>query len=177
MSAFGALLLRTDDKWRVEEAYLDEFESVDDVVDFITDFEADVRLLLIEDSDAYAVLVRFDLDHTQAQIFLTDSNAAAEYPLAAMFAEEVEEVAFDSLDEDSEDDYDDDEDADEDAEVPLVLANDSAPSGDAALVADLGVPAERLVELSTKVGMLPMDVLEAVCEQVGCSEEFESVRG
>lgn len=56
-------------------------------------------------------------------------------------------------------------------------AHDSAPFGEADVVADLGVPAAALLGLCEHEGTLPVDVLHAVCERAGCGQVFEELRG
>jgi hypothetical protein len=42
---------------------------------------------------------------------------------------------------------------------------------------DLGIKAQVLIELAVQEGTLPIDLIEAVCERLGCLDEFEAVRG
>jgi putative tRNA adenosine deaminase-associated protein len=50
------------------------------------------------------------------------------------------------------------------------------PVGDAALLTDLGTSATELLELCAEEGLLPDDVLTAVCERAGCIDALEQVR-
>jgi putative tRNA adenosine deaminase-associated protein len=113
----------------------------------------------VEQDDEYAMLVRVDAA-AEPQIFLSDGHAADFYPLAAVVAEELEEIGEDVLD------------GDEDAPP----AHDSAPFGDAALVEDLGTSAAELLEMCAHEGTLPIDVIVAVCDKAGCADAFEAVR-
>jgi len=54
---------------------------------------------------------------------------------------------------------------------------DADPVGDADLLADLGVPARRLLALCARDGMLPGDVIAEVCQTIGCGDEVEELRG
>ncbi len=159
MSYFAAVLVRANNDWRAEEVDLDDCESVDDIADTVRDIPGDIRLLVVEQDDEYAMLVRVD-DTDDPQIFLSDGHAADMYPLAAVVADELEEIGEDVLD------------GDEDAPP----AHDSAPFGDAGLVADLGTSATELLELCAHEGTLPIDLIVAVCDKAGCSEAFEAVR-
>lgn len=159
MSYFAAVLVRAADDWRAEEVDLDDCESVDDIADTVRDIPGDIRLLVVEQDDEYAMLVRVDAAD-EPQIFLSDGHAADMYPLAAVVADELEEIGEDVLD------------GDEDAPP----AHDSAPFGDAAIVADLGTSATELLELCAHEGTLPIDLIVAVCDKAGCSEAFEAVR-
>ncbi|MFY1634767.1 tRNA adenosine deaminase-associated protein [Solwaraspora sp. WMMB335] len=68
-----------------------------------------------------------------------------------------------------------DEEAAEDDEEP-VADPDAEPIGDADLLADLGVPARRLLSLCARDGMLPADVTAEVCQTIGCGDEVEELR-
>ena len=50
------------------------------------------------------------------------------------------------------------------------------PVGDPELLADLGIPGERLLALCAKEGMLPQDVTAEVCQVIGCGDEVEELR-
>jgi putative tRNA adenosine deaminase-associated protein len=118
-----------------------------------------VRLLVVEQDDEYAVLARVD-DGDEPKVFLSDGHAADAYPIAALVADELDEIGEDVLD------------GDEDAPP----AHDSAPFGDAGLVADLGTPAGDLLDLCAHEGTLPIDLIVAVCEKAGCADAFEALR-
>jgi putative tRNA adenosine deaminase-associated protein len=122
------------------------------------DVSGDLRLLVVEQDDEYAVLARVEDD--DARVFLSDGHAADEYPIAALVADELEEIGEDVLD------------GDEDAPP----AHDSAPFGDAGLVADLGTSSGDLLELCAHEGTLPIDLIVAVCEKAGCADVFEALR-
>jgi putative tRNA adenosine deaminase-associated protein len=159
MTYFAAVLARSADEWRAVEVDLDECESVDDLIDLARDVSADVRLLVVEQDDEYAVLARVD-DGAEPRVFLSDGHAADEYPIAALVADELDEIGEDILD------------GDEDAPP----AHDSAPFGDAALVEDLGTSAGDLLDLCAHEGTLPIDLIVAVCEKAGCADTFEALR-
>jgi putative tRNA adenosine deaminase-associated protein len=151
--------------WLVEEVELADCESVDDVADVLRDFDYPVRVLAVEQDDEYAVLARLDLASDERdeplRVFLSNGHAADGYPLAELFADGLEEVGGDPLD------------GDEDAPP----AHDSAPFGDPGLISDLGMKAGDLVDLALHEGTLPIDLIEAVCDRLGCLEAFEAVRG
>jgi len=159
MTYFAAVLARSADDWRAVEVDLDECESLDDLVDLARDVSGDVRLLVVEQDDEYAVLARVD-DRAEPRVFLSDGHAADEYPIAALVADELKEIGEDVLD------------GDEDAPP----AHDSAPFGDAALVEDLGTSTGDLLELCAHEGTLPIDLIVAVCEKAGCADALEAVR-
>lgn len=169
MSYFALALLGKDPAragWQLEEVDLDGCESIDDVCDVLRDYDHPVRLLALEQDDEYAVLARLDAAADQAaepiRVFLSNGHAADDYPIAQLFADGLPEVGGDPLD------------GDEDAPTGV---HDAAPFGDPQVLADLGVPADELIELSVHEGTLPADLIETVCERLGCLSEFEAVRG
>jgi putative tRNA adenosine deaminase-associated protein len=161
MAYFAALLQRSSDEWQAAEADLDGCESLADLGDLLRDSGGPVRLLVVEQDDEYAAIVRLDDQDDDPRAFLSDGHAADAYPLAALVAEELGEIGDDELE--------DDEDA--------PPAHDSAPFGDADLVADLGTSSTELLGMCAHPGTLPIDLLVAVCEKAGCGDAFENLRG
>jgi putative tRNA adenosine deaminase-associated protein len=161
MTYFAAVLTRAGDRWHAGEAEVDDAESLADLADLLRDHRGDVRVLVIEQDDEYAAIVRLDADEDEPRAFLSDGHAADAYPIAAIVAEDLAEIGEDELE--------DDEDA--------PPAHDSAPFGDADIVEDLGTSASDLLAMCAHPGTLPMDVLVAVCEKAGCGEPFEDLRG
>ncbi len=161
MSYFAVVLSRVNGRWSAAEVKLDDCESAFDVADLIRDVPGQVRLLAVEQDDEYAVLARLDHDEDDLQVFLSNGHAADEYPMAEMFAENLDEIGGDDLS--------DDEDA--------PYAHDTAPFGDASVVADLGTSAAQLLALCAHEGTLPIDLLAAVCEAAGCLAVFEAIQG
>jgi putative tRNA adenosine deaminase-associated protein len=164
MSYFAATLTRSRDVWSVDEADLEGSESLDDLADLLRDERGDVRLLVIEQDDEYAAIVRLDGADDDPRAFLSDGHAADRYPMAALVAEDLAEIGGDELEGD-----------------PLAddapPAHDSAPFGDAEIVADLGTSAGDLLAMCEHEGTLPIDLLVAICEKAGCGEAFEDLRG
>ena len=158
MTYFAAVLARNNDRWTSSEVDLTDCESVTDLADVARDYPGDVRLLVVEQDDEYLGIIRVDDDEPRA--FLSDGHAADAYPMAAVIAEDLEEIGEDELD------------GDEDAPP----AHDSAPFGDAEIVDDLGTSALDLLAMCAHQGTLPIDILVAVCEKAGCADAFESVR-
>jgi putative tRNA adenosine deaminase-associated protein len=162
MSSFATLLVRTNGRWRGEEVEVDDCESVADIADLAIDATGDVRLILIEQDDEYAAIIRVDDDVDDARAFLSDGHAADNYPLAAVIAEDLTEIGDG-----------------EPADVPDLAAppaHDSAPFGDADIVEDLGTSAAELLAMCAHEGTLPIDVLVAVCEKAGCADTFDDLR-
>jgi len=160
VSYFAAVLSRVAKNWRAVEVDLDDCESLDDIVETAREIPGDVRLLVVEQDDEYAVLARVDDTDDDPRVFLSDGHAADAYPLAAFVADELDEIGEDVLD------------GDEDAPP----AHDSAPFGDAGLVEDLGVSAGELLDLCAREGTLPIDLIMVVCDRAGCADAFEAVR-
>jgi putative tRNA adenosine deaminase-associated protein len=154
------LLARTGTRWRGAEIDVDECESLADIADLAQDMPGEVRLVLIEEDDEYAAIVRADDADDDPRAFLSDGHAADSYRLAAMLAEDIDEIGEDVLSED------------EDAPP----AHDSAPFGDPEIVDDLGTSAFDLLTMCAHEGTLPIDVLVAVCEKAGCGEVFDHLR-
>jgi putative tRNA adenosine deaminase-associated protein len=161
MSYFAAVLSRTGDRWTGAEAGLDDLDSLIDLGDVLRDVPGDVRLLVVEQDDEYAAIVRLDDDEDEPRAFLSDGHSADAYPMAALVAEDLVEIGEDELE--------DDEDA--------PPAHDSAPFGDADIVDDLGTSAADLLAMCAHAGTLPVDLLVAVCEKAGCGDVFEDLRG
>lgn len=160
MSAFAAVLFRSGVEWGAAEVSLDDCESVDDIAEVARDHPGQLRLVVIEQDDEYAAIVRVDEADDTARAFLSDGHAADAYALAALVAEDLDEIGEDALS--------DDEDA--------PPAHDSAPFGDAEIVDDLGTSPSDLIAMCTHEGTLPIDVLVAVCEKAGCGEVFDDLR-
>ena len=160
MSHFACVLARANGTWTADEVSVEDCESVEELADVARDAAGDVRLLLIEQDDEYAAIIRVDEDDDVPRAFLSDGHAADSYPIAAVVAEDLVEIGEDELG--------DDEDA--------PPAHDSAPFGDPEIVEDLGTSAADLLAMCGHEGTLPIDVLVAVCEKAGCGEVFDDLR-
>jgi putative tRNA adenosine deaminase-associated protein len=164
MSYFASVLARTGDRWRGIEITLEDCESITDIADAALDVPGELRLVLIEQDDEYAAIVRIDHDDDDPRVFLSDGHAADNYPMAAMIAEDLAEIG----------EAEPGEDADLLGDAPP--AHDSAPFGDADIVEDLGTPAGELIGMCAHEGTLPIDVLVHLCEKAGCGEMFDDLR-
>lgn len=160
MSHFAAVLAREGDDWSVAEVSLTDCENIADVADLARDVPGDLRLVVVEQDDEYAAIVRVDDDDDEPRAFLSDGHAADQYPMAAWIAEDLVPVIEDELS--------DDEDA--------PPAHASAPFGDATIVEDVGTPAGDLLSMCAHEGTLPIEVLVAIAEKAGCGEAFEELR-
>jgi putative tRNA adenosine deaminase-associated protein len=166
MTYFAATLTRDGDRWSVDDVDLDDCESLADLGDVLRDMDGEVRLLVIEQDDEYAAIVRLDDDGEDPRAFLSDGHAADAYPMAALVAEDLAEIG--------DEDEDDGEDL-LDGEAPPT--HDSNPFGDPDIAEDLGTSAADLLAMCAHIGTLPVDLLVAVCEKAGCGPAFEELRG
>ena len=160
MSAFACVLARSGSRWRAVEVSLADCESLTDLADVAVDIDGELRLLLVEQDDEFAAIIRVDDPDEDPRVFLSDGHAADQYPIAAVIAEDLTEIGEDELD------------GDEDAPP----AHDSTPFGDPEIVEDLGTSAADLLAMCAHEGTLPMDLLMAVCEKAGCGEAFDDLR-
>jgi putative tRNA adenosine deaminase-associated protein len=69
-------------------------------------------------------------------------------------------------------------DGDDEADEQPVSPNgpNIEPIGDADLLADLGMPAPRLIALCAQEGMLPADLTAEVCVAIGAGEAIDRIR-
>jgi putative tRNA adenosine deaminase-associated protein len=139
---------------------IDDCESLADLGAVLEDLPGKIRLLMIEQDDEYAAIVRLDQGEDEPRAFLSDGHAADSYQLAEIIADDLDAVSA-MPDPDDED-------------VPPV--HESAPFGDADIVNDLGTVASDLIAMCVHQGTLPVDVLVAVCEKAGCVDQFEALR-
>lgn len=164
MSYFAAALVRTDQGWTGVELDLSEVDDLEVLADLLRDLTGDgsgPALLLLEEDDEHVAIVRADgsagsLD--EPRVFLSDRRAVQGSEVAAMLWEQAE------LDE-TEDDEDDE------GTRPI-----AEPVGDTALLADLGTSSELLLATCAEEGLLPADVISALCARAGCLDVLEQLR-
>ena len=178
MAYFAVVLARSDDGWDVNDVDLDEVDDLGDLADLMRDTADEDSegpfLLFLEQEDLWFAVVRVD-GEDDPRVFVSD-RAAVEH---SAYAEMLLEAAGDSTALDGDEPEDalaggDDEDEDDDEQEAVL--EDSGPVGDHDILADLGTRAEALVDLCTKEGMLPSEVLTYLAEQAGAAEALESVR-
>ncbi|ACZ00456.1 MULTISPECIES: hypothetical protein [Thermomonospora] len=144
MSYFAAVFARTPQGWIGDETTLEEVTGVDDLADLMR--EAAMEAL----GDPVLLLAEAD-DEWFAVARLDDEgevraflSAARDEGVAALFSQLIGEVA------------------------------EGEAGGEAGLLADLGVSAERLGELAERA--LPADALLEIAEQAGFGDDFDNLR-
>ncbi|WP_327007830.1 tRNA adenosine deaminase-associated protein [Dactylosporangium sp. NBC_01737] len=170
MSHFAAAVTRGSKSWAAAELDLSGVADVEEITERLrdTDPDATVSLLFVESDDAYLVILRLD-DGEDLRIFGSDSVFAAESRLGAILLGDIEEQLPEIIDEEVDAADDDDE------ERPSVEP-DIEPVGDPELLADLGLPGGRLLELCAQEGMLPADLTAEICQAIGAGDEIEELR-
>lgn len=164
MAYTATALARSGDQWTGQDLDLGEVEDLDAAADLLRDLggEAAVIVLLVEEDDEYVGIVRVHGDE-DPRVFVSDRRVLETSELARRLFGDV--LPVDSGDSE-------DGDPDEDNSKPS-----ADPGGDAGLLADLGTSAEGLLALCAEEGMLPADVIFSVCENAGCVDVLEEVRG
>ncbi|HEY0870828.1 MAG TPA: tRNA adenosine deaminase-associated protein [Acidothermaceae bacterium] len=175
MSHFAALAAKTDDTWHSSEVELEGLADIDEVAEVMRDASVDDGpvLLFVEQDDEWFAIVRVD-GAGEPRTFISDARVVPGSELAALVFEEVPEDVVEELDDASLDD-DDDVDVDEEVEEPAARP-DAEPRGATDVLADFGISAAQLLAMCAEEGMLPADVITAVCERLGCAEEIEVYR-
>ncbi len=173
MSYFAAAVVREKGGWTAAEMNLRGAADVDEVAERLRDVapDADLSLLFVEADDTYLVILRLD-EGEDLRVFGSDSAYAEESRLGALLVGDLK-TSVTGLD--------DTEEArpvatgDDDNEQPAVDP-EADPVGEADLLTDLGIPAQRLLALCTHEGMMPADVTAEVCQVLGCVDEVEELR-
>jgi putative tRNA adenosine deaminase-associated protein len=177
VSHFAALAAKSGDTWHSSEVELEGLADIDEVADVMRDASVDDGpvLLFVEQDDEWFAIVRVD-GAGEPRTFISDARVVPSSELAALVFEEVPEDVVDDVDDVSLDDDDDDDDVEvEETEEPAVRP-DAEPRGATDVLADLGISAAQLLAMCAEEGMLPADVITAVCERLGCAEEIEVYR-
>jgi putative tRNA adenosine deaminase-associated protein len=163
VSYFAAALARSEQGWTGVELDLDEVDDLEGLADLLRDLTGDgagPAVLLLEEDDEHLAVVRVDGGAgslAEPRVFLSDRRAVLASDVAAMLWEDADEESGD--------------DDDDEGTRPI-----AEPVGDTALLADLGTPAQDLLDLCAEEGLLPADVLTALCERAGCDDVLERLR-
>ncbi|WP_049560343.1 tRNA adenosine deaminase-associated protein [Nonomuraea sp. SBT364] len=155
-NTFSAAFVRTAGGWSGAEVDLRDAEIVDDLGDAVTEALSlsgdELALLCVEVEDEWFAIVRYR-DDDEPRVFLSDAHAVPADRLGELFAE------FAGVVPDK-----------EGTELGV------RPAGDLELLADLGVSAEELLELSMEEGMLPADILSVLAERLSFGDELDRLR-
>ncbi|MGS2612936.1 tRNA adenosine deaminase-associated protein [Micromonospora sp. LZ34] len=171
MSYFAAAVVRDESGWTAAEVSLRGVTDIDEVAERLRDVDpdADLSLLFVEADDTYLVILRLD-EGEDLRVFGSDSAYAEESRLGALLVGDLK-ASVTGLD-----------DTDEvrpatgdDSEQPAVDP-EADPVGDADILADLGISAQKLLALCAHEGMMPADVTAEVCQVLGCADEVEELR-
>ncbi|WP_341718030.1 tRNA adenosine deaminase-associated protein [Micromonospora sp. FIMYZ51] len=174
MSYFAAAVVREKGGWTAAELNLRGAADVDEVAERLRDVapDADISLLFVEADDTYLVILRLD-EGEDLRVFGSDSAFAEESRLGNLLIGDLK-TSVTGLD--------DTEEArpvvaagDDDTEQPAIDP-EADPVGEADLLADLGIPAQRLLALCTHEGMMPADVTADLCQVLGCVDDVEELR-
>jgi putative tRNA adenosine deaminase-associated protein len=170
VSHFAAAVTRGSKSWAAAELDLTGVADVEEITERLRDADPDatVSLLFVESDDAYLVILRLD-EGEDLRIFGSDSVFAGESRLGAILLGDIEEQVPEILDEDI-------DETDDDAEERPSVEPDIEPVGDPELLADLGLPGGRLLELCAQEGMLPADLTAEICQAIGAGDEIEELR-
>ncbi|WBB78776.1 tRNA adenosine deaminase-associated protein [Micromonospora sp. WMMD882] len=171
MSYFAAAVVRDDGGWTAAEVSLRGVTDLDEVAERLRDVEpdAELSLLFVEADDTYLVVMRLD-DGEDLRVFGSDSAYAEESRLGSVLVGDLKAPDLDDPGEPRRATG-----GDEESDQPAVDP-EADPVGDADLLADLGIPAQRLAALCAREGMLPADVTAEVCQVLGCVDEVEELR-
>jgi len=173
VSYFAAAVVRDDGGWTAAEVSLRGAADIDEVADRLRDVDqdADLSLLFVEADDTYLVILRLD-EGEDLRVFGSDSAYAEESQLGALLVGDLK-ASVTGLE-----DTDEPRAAvggDEETEQPAVDP-EADPVGDADILADLGIPAQKLLSLCAEEGMLPADVTAEICQVLGCADQVEELR-
>ncbi|MFB9238580.1 tRNA adenosine deaminase-associated protein [Plantactinospora siamensis] len=176
MSYFAAGVARGKAGWTTAEVDLTGAADLDDVAERLRDVDpdAELSLLFVEADDTYLAILRLD-EGEDLRVFGSDSAFAEESRIGALLVGDIKGPALeiDAVTEPA------GEEAEEETEAPEeepAADPDADPVGDADLLADLGVPANRLLTLCAREGMMPADVVGEICQTLGCGDEVEELR-
>lgn len=160
MPYFAVALSESPSGWTGREVDMDAVEDLDSLVELLRDSDTGGSVLFfLEEDDEYVAIVRVDGDR-EPRTFISDDRAVATSTYAGMLMEDV------APPEDVEVDDDDDEGTRPDAEV----------AGDADIVSSFGITSDTLLGLCATEGMLPADIVTAICEKAGCGDVLDEIR-
>lgn len=172
MTYFAAALARRGAGWTGEEIDLGDVEDLDGVIESVRQAvgdDAETALMLFEENDEWFGVVRID-DNGDPRVFVSDGRVVETSQVGGILGEAA------AIEDDDAVDVGDDEDDTDDEEEEEAIRAAGDPIGDPDLLADLGVPGNRLLALCSEEGQLPADILSALCESAGCLDTLEALR-
>jgi putative tRNA adenosine deaminase-associated protein len=171
VSYVATAVVRGKEGWGATELDLSGAADVEEVAEQLRDVDpyAEVSLLFVEADDTYFVALRLDQGE-DLRVFGSDSAFTHESRLGAMLLGDIEIPALEI-----------DEaiavaEAEADDEQQPAASPAADPIGDADLLADLGMPAHRLLATCAREGMLPADVTAEIAQAIGAGDELEELR-
>lgn len=162
MAYFAVALTRDGGHWSGTEVDLTGVYDLDSLVDQLRELGDDpdaLTLFFVEEDDEWLGIVRVQGD-ADARVFLSDGRFVEESRIAAMIYQAPEEERVPNTE-------DEDESRRPEAE----------PAGDVELLADLGVTGKQLLDICAEEGALPSDIASELCEEAGCLDPLERLRG
>jgi putative tRNA adenosine deaminase-associated protein len=158
-------LVRTRGGWKGSELSLEDVDDLDTLTDLMRELDgADTSpavLCFVEEDDEWFAVVRLAGDD-DPRVFLSDRRMTDQSELAERLFADAMPIPPPRNDDEEE----------EESVRPV-----SEPAGDVQILDDLSTSAEALLELVAEEGLLPSDVVAAICERAGATEALEEVRG
>ena len=159
MSHTAVTMSRTASGWTGDEDTLHEVEDLDTLADDLHVGPGTTSVVFIEEDDEWLGIVRVT-DDLDPRVFLSDRRVLETSDLAQrLFADALPVVPPPTTEDD------------DDTPRPAAEA-----VGDTELLADLGTSGDVLIELCAEEGLLPSDVLSALCERAGCLDVLDQIR-
>lgn len=165
MPYFTAALARTGRRWVARDLHVEPDEDMVDLADRMraVAYDEEPVILILELEDEWFAIVRVDGEE-DPRVFLSDTPGVASSPYTTLLgAEDLEPEEPEPVR--SEDDDDD----------PRAEDIAAIPGGDADVLADFGLPPQRLRELCED-GATPGDTLAEVATAAGFEELLDSLR-
>ena len=167
MANLAVALVRTKGGWKGSELSLEDVDDLDTLADLMRELDgaesASAVLCFVEEDDEWFAIVRLAGDD-DPRVFLSDRRMTDQSDLAERLFADAMPIQPPRSEEEEEEE--------EESVRPV-----SEPSGDVGIVEDLQTDAEALLELVAEEGLLPSDVVAAICERAGATEALEEVRG
>jgi putative tRNA adenosine deaminase-associated protein len=152
-------MTRNASGWRGEEHELNEIEDLDSLTDEFRQGVGTTVVIFVEEDDEWLGIVRIEGDD-DPQVFLSDRRSLETSDLANRIFSDALPVLPPPGAED-----------DDDTPRPQAEA-----VGDIDLLSDLGTAGDVLIELCAEEGLLPGDVVSALCERAGCLNVLDEIR-